>query len=396
VVNRIRSNGQIAWGTDGVILRVTSPCDSFWQSGDIDPAGIGITTDFHGGVVVAWAECGPSWPDIYAQRVDSLGVIQWSAGGIPVCRDPSVQMAPKVISDGQGGALVLWRDTRTLQWNLFAQRVNENGEPLWQMDGVSVGANPLRKWDESMVSDGAGGAFVEWTDGRDGLNRRYVQRVSPSGAELWDSGDLLLSGQGVDYFPSMVSDGVRGAFHLWPRVSALSLPWDRRWDLFVQRSDGQGNRVWGNEGFRAVPGAYGGILCATDASDRVIVGWSQPGAADPDLYAQQLPVPPSLQYTGVELDATPPRIRIEIAPNPVMRSATIHIESPRPQKTRVAIFDLQGRTVRDFGTLDLPAGTRALAWDGRDDEARIVRSAIYVLRVDAVGSSSSARFALVR
>jgi len=103
---------------------------------------------------------------VYAQRVDAEGYLRWPEGGLPVSIAPGSQIEPKMISDGSGGAIIVWQDTRNDEGDIYAQRVKRTGEIVWDEDGVPVctapgvqGFSPLTS--QSITTDGRGGAIIK-------------------------------------------------------------------------------------------------------------------------------------------------------------------------------------------------------------------------------------------
>src|SRR5262249_7976869 len=100
-------------------------------------------SDGAGGAIFAWEdESGISLPgDIYVQRINASGVVQWTANGVALTLDLDDQLQPHMVSDGAGGAIVVWQDGRNFDvsgYDLYAQRVNASGTPLWTANGVPV------------------------------------------------------------------------------------------------------------------------------------------------------------------------------------------------------------------------------------------------------------------
>jgi hypothetical protein len=66
---------------------------------------------------------------MFAQRVASNGVVQWTADGVALCIQPEAQEQPSIATDDVGGAIVAWMDFRNngSQSDIYAQRVTANG-----------------------------------------------------------------------------------------------------------------------------------------------------------------------------------------------------------------------------------------------------------------------------
>ena len=119
--------------------------------------------------------------DIYAQYVNASGAAQWTADGVALCTAAGYQGSPSIVSDGAGGAIVTWPDPRSedpVNYDIYAQRVNASGAVQWAADGVALCTAAGDQYPYGIVSDGAGGAIVTWDDRRSGDVDIYAQRVS--------------------------------------------------------------------------------------------------------------------------------------------------------------------------------------------------------------------------
>src|SRR5206468_3053271 len=98
-----------------------------------------LVSDGTGGAIVAWSDyrSGGSY-DVYAQRVNSAGAVLWTFNGVALCTVAGEQSLPSIAQDGAGGAVVTWQDYRSGQGDIYAQRVNASGTPLWTLDGVAI------------------------------------------------------------------------------------------------------------------------------------------------------------------------------------------------------------------------------------------------------------------
>src|SRR3990172_8080162 len=61
-----------------------------------------IVSDGAGGAIITWHDLrsGSSNSDIYAQRIDADGNVQWAKDGIPVCTEVNAQNSPCIAMDG--------------------------------------------------------------------------------------------------------------------------------------------------------------------------------------------------------------------------------------------------------------------------------------------------------
>ncbi|MGD8395776.1 MAG: C25 family cysteine peptidase [Candidatus Eiseniibacteriota bacterium] len=88
-------------------------------------------------------------------------------------------------------------------------------------------------------------------------------------------------------------------------------------------------------------------------------------------------------------------------PNPFNPTTTLRFEVPgdagggtRP--VRLAIYDVQGRLVRELLRGSVPAGEMAARWDGRDRNGRLAASGTYFVRYEVAGAVLSGKLVMLR
>jgi len=58
---------------------------------------------------------------------------------VAICSVDSDQVSPEIVSDGSGGAIIAWQDKRSGSYDIYAQRVNATGALQWSPStGVPV------------------------------------------------------------------------------------------------------------------------------------------------------------------------------------------------------------------------------------------------------------------
>jgi hypothetical protein len=153
--------------------------------------------------------------DSCAQLPAGYVVGQWAPQGEPVSVAPGDQTQPAGIADGAGGAFIAWRDGRSGAGNaIFATRINGSGNatPGWTPGGSPICTAVGDRYSPAIASDGTGGAIIGWLDTRDGTSAIYLQRVLASGslAPGWPIDGRRLSPEGPQLTLSMDADGVGG------------------------------------------------------------------------------------------------------------------------------------------------------------------------------------------
>ncbi len=192
-----------------------------------------------GGVILAWSRGGGSAADITAQKVSATGSLVWPASGVDVCTAAGNQDYVCICSDGAGGAIIAWRDLRGTS-NIYAQRVNASGSVAWVTNGVQVCTAAGTRSDPVICSDGYGGAIVAWDDSRNN-NDVYGQRVSSTGSLLWDPNGAPIANEvgNAQKDPCICSDGAGGAIIAWQDDRS-----DGSGDIYAQRVLESGAGAW--------------------------------------------------------------------------------------------------------------------------------------------------------
>lgn len=263
-------------------------------------------SDGTGGVIVAWLDRRSGvHNDVYAQRLNAGGVPQWTINGVDVCPIKSEHQLPQIVADGTGGAILIWDDFRTgTSRDIYAQRLDAAGAPQWTTDGVVVCTATENQWLSGAVADGAGGAFIVWDDRRSGSNYDvYVQRVDASGTPLWTpDGVALCTLTSPQRFPVVVASA-GGAIVAWQ---------DNRndfGDIFVQRVDAAGNPQWTANGVAVCVATSGQIVSdiVPDGTGGAIMVWSDFRSGFGDIYAQRVGAAGSVAWAvnGVAISGAP-------------------------------------------------------------------------------------------
>ncbi len=203
--------------------------------------------------------------NLYAQRITSTGAIAWgsTSNPTPVCISAGEKWDLAAISDGAGGAFVAWSDYRSddMIAEIYVQKISSTGVAMWTANGVRVTNNVnLDDMHPLICLDGQGGVIVTWY-GDDAVAKtiqNYAQRFNSAGAAQWvANGMLVTNAAGFRASTSILSDGANGAFifFLDTRNDPNGSDYDyletndlTNTDIYGQRLNGSGTRLWGNGG----------------------------------------------------------------------------------------------------------------------------------------------------
>ena len=91
-------HAEASWNTSPIVNTpiVTAANEQTQQS---------MASDGKGGAIIAWQDSRGTNPDIYAQRIDAWGNVKWAANGIAICLAADVQSNPIVVADNKRGCV---------------------------------------------------------------------------------------------------------------------------------------------------------------------------------------------------------------------------------------------------------------------------------------------------
>jgi hypothetical protein len=279
-VQRFDPDGARRWGDTGAVLSQFA--------GDVPWFPMGVP-DGKGGAIFAWEDWYPG-DRMFTQRVDSTGVSQWSLGGLLIESTHQPLTLPAIASDGADGAIVAWEDSRAGSGqapDLYAQHLNGSGTATWFAGGAGVATGPGSQSLPQLLADGAGGAFLEWSDDVSGPNL-VAQRLAADGTPVWTGGPRsIVSQPGVQNAATIAPDGAGGFFAAWEdaRAGAGDL------DVYAQRMSGAGLALWNTDGNAVcvAPGRQKFPAIAADPAGGVFVAWIDGRDNQTDaLYLQHL------------------------------------------------------------------------------------------------------------
>ena len=274
---RIDSNGIVQWTADGVAISTAANYQTY-------PT---IVIDGNGGAIIIWQDMRSGNYDIYAQRINAEGIVQWSVDGVAICIESGSQDNPRVISDGSGGAITTWNDHRSSNYDIYAQLINSNGEVQWTANGEEICTTLWEQSFPALVSDDGGGAIISWEDRRDPPVDIYAQRINANGVVQWATDGVAISALSFEQVsPAIVSDGSGGAIITWQVNSS-----GNDYNIYVQRIDSNGTVQWTPNGVAICTAGHHqqDPTIISDGSNGVIITWEdRRSGTNYNIYAQSI------------------------------------------------------------------------------------------------------------
>lgn len=282
-MQRLNSLGVQQWAPGGIVIAAIN--SNYMSSPE-------LLSDGSGGATVTWADDRTNTnliSKIYVQHVNSAGNTLYNTNGLAISSNSSVQFSPKLISDGASGAIITYSDFRNgFDVDVYAQRINSSGVIQWPLDGIAISTAANNQSDPKLISDGSGGAIIIWQDLRTGIYDIYYQHINTAGVVQWANNGLVLSASTSDkIYPAIVDDGIGGFFVAWQQFgSGQSF-----FDMYVQRVNQSGIALWTTNGNGIGVGLYDqqNADIITDGSGGVIVTWEgYTGPNNFDIRAQRI------------------------------------------------------------------------------------------------------------
>jgi hypothetical protein len=278
---RVTGDGDTLWAANGMPIDTT-------QNDQAEPE---LVSDGSGGAMMIWFDNRNGDWDIYGQRIDGDGNLLWSAGGVPICLASGSVSVMRLVATPDGGAIAGWNDPRNGYWDVYAQKLDQDGNALWQADGVLICPYGSNKYLPQIAEDGSSGAIVIWQDERSEYYPTYAQRIDTDGNLVWSSDGVEVFSMYGNNYASIMADGSGGAF------VALDVFWDEDLsnDIYVQRLDHDGNLLFGPKGSAVclALNSQNRPILAPDERGGAIVAWNDYRSDDGYSYLYCQRVDPS-------------------------------------------------------------------------------------------------------
>ena len=285
-IERLRTSESEAWNANGASI-CPAPDDQ-WEPH--------IISDGAGGAIITWKDdrnSGTTGSDIYAQKINSAGIAQWDVNGTLICNANGKQYSPQIASDGAGGAIITWSDERVhgSTDDIYAQRINSAGTTLWDDNGTLICNADYYQYAQQILSDGAGGAIIIWSDIRDNIisfDDIYAQKINSAGITQWDdNGTLICNALNYQWYPQLTSDGAGGAIITWQDKRKAGTTEN---DIYAQKIDSEGVIQWDVNGtiISNENGHEQNPQITNDGAGGAIISWSGQRYGTNDIFAQKV------------------------------------------------------------------------------------------------------------
>ncbi len=280
---KMDASGNKLWGEEALLV-----------NDEINRQEDPVVIDVGGGnVIIAWVDFrNEDDGDVYAQKLNSNGDLLWNSAGVPLCLAEKIQISLNIVSDNSGGAYVIWIDSRNgVASDIYGTHVLSSGNIAsgWNADGNPIVDEDGNQNQHTFWEDGTGGAIMVWHH-KSGLDEDiYAQRISSDGNLLWGSSGVLVCGAANEQeTPKITPDGSGNFIITWRDKRS-----DEDGDIYAQRIDINGNLLWGsNVSVYSGSGIQGNPRITESSDNGAIIVWqdgrNEAATDDTDIYSQKL------------------------------------------------------------------------------------------------------------
>jgi len=383
-----------------------------WSGVELRDEGLmqSAVTDGAGGAYVLMLDGG----DLYIQRLNANGAISpgWPAGGRVVAAGSGGAGTATMVLDHLRGANVVWKSDLG---QMTVQRIDPDGSDgdSWPATGIPLGTGQTF---DDVCTSGAG-LFVAWQ--RSVPPNIQVNQVDASGTRPpgWDEdGVVLVPNPMAQVFPRIVSDGANGALVVWTDyrnrettdtdiyaarilfdatvgvVASLAtaeataervrLVWWTRdlHEVRIERALDDASAVW-EQVATLVPNSAGQVVF----EDHAIV------AGERYRYRLALGNGSWAGEVSIEVPRALAFALLGARPNPVAGIPVIEFTLDRAGEARLELFDVAGRTV-SARTMSAAAGRHLIPMSPTGPLA----PGVYLIRIAHAGRTETARMVVAR
>lgn len=282
-----------------IILTATAYSQVQWQE-DGKPVRQGVNIEWSraavplgSSIVYSWSDTRRGDRDLFAQKVEENGNLAWGDEGIMINGEIDRQEDVVLIEAGDGGVIFAWVDFRNEEaGDVYAQKVDADGSLLWTATGLPICTAANIQISLNIVNDGNGGAYIIWQD------KRSQSSFDIYGTHVLADGSFA-SGWEVDGNPIVDSNGTQNKHTFWEAGDGNALvAWIDSRDagdiaIYIQKILSDGTMAWGEDGkyFVSCPGDNNSVKIVPDQAGNFYITWrDKTNDNNGDILAQKIDI----------------------------------------------------------------------------------------------------------
>jgi hypothetical protein len=382
---RISSDGEVLWATDGVPV-----CTSPFQ----DPIQFfpKIVTDNNGEIIILWDDTRNIDKQIYGQKLDSDGNRQWVNTGLQISQGTGENRLQGIFNTGQNEFIIAWTNgpSAFTETDIYAQKMDGSGNKKWSSSGVSICVSAGNQYYCSMISDNNSGAILVWEDRRTSEADIYAQRIDSIGAIKWqENGIPVCNKTGYQLQPRIVTDENDGGIVCWKEMD------NNNSNIFAQRTDKDGLLKWGTDDSPISISTVNNIVMIDDNRGGAIIAWDdrRNGDNNQDIFIQRVDENGNLSITSIDDKnfAVSSYLLYQNYPNPFNPATTIKYDLPEQSYVTIKIYNIVGEEVTTLLNEEQNAGRYQIQWN-----ASGLASGVYMYTINANNFIQSKKMILMK
>ncbi|MFH1011770.1 MAG: hypothetical protein V1784_11125 [bacterium] len=223
-----------------------------------------IATTSDGGCYVAWYDHASGNYDVYMQRLDPEGNPVWAHNGMLISNHTQASWLTDwdLGVDSTNSAIAVFNDTRTdPNWDIYAYRISPDGEFLWGADGIALSEEGNSDFEAipCVAILNSGNVLIAWQGvGSNGYSDVKIRQLTLEGTDVWNPSTLSITSTYGNNYPHIVPADNDGFITSYVVKQGTSMYSPRH--IYMQKYDASGVAQWTAGGVPVYVGSGVGMV----------------------------------------------------------------------------------------------------------------------------------------
>jgi len=315
-----------------------------------------------GGCYVSWWDNTSGNYDMYLQRLNGNGEIQWQENGLLISNHPQETWLTDydLAVDSADYAIIALNDIRAGgDWDIYGYRISPTGEFAWGPDGLTISDNAGFEPDPQVLVTTAGNIVFAWQED----DVVHIRKVTSEGADFWDPAIITLTSTYPLSIPRL-AQADNDCFILQFLVAQGPNYYSPK-HLYAHKLDADGNELWGSSGVAVTTaGGFGPQMrpeIVTDSRDGAYSYWYDSRNNVLHAYAQHISSNGAMLWTANGVVVSTTANELQMNPSLVHHSLSgdvmLFYENTDYNQTVIGVY---GQRIDSTGARQWGNGGRAL------------------------------------
>jgi len=197
-----------------------------------------------GGCYICWYDNASGNYDMYLQRLDANGIIQFAENGLLISDNAqdSWLTTYDMTVDQNDNAIIVFNDVRSGgDWDIYAYRISPTGEFLWGDDGIAVSDNDIAEYIPTVTVTTGNNVVIAWLE----ETVVKVRKFYPNGTDFWGT-EKELTGDYTVTYPHL-APAEDDAVIVQVAKATGSMYYSSR-DIYMYKYTSDGTSLWAEDG----------------------------------------------------------------------------------------------------------------------------------------------------